>query len=103
MAVEVHVEGVIERGRFAEFLEAAERWRRFRRDRGWCEPRLLCGLSGAMNAVRLVFRYPSLADYEGEEEVVARDKEYARVAMAMPFEGALSFSLFRDEDGVGGR
>jgi hypothetical protein len=56
-----------------------------------------------MNAVRLVFRYSSLADYEDEEVVVARDQEYARVAMAMPFEGALDFSLFRLEDGVGGR
>jgi hypothetical protein len=34
MAVEVHVEEVIERGRFAEFLEAAERWRRFRDEDG---------------------------------------------------------------------
>ena len=48
MAVEVHVEGVIENGRFAEFLEAAERWRAFREKRGWSPPRLLCGLSGLM-------------------------------------------------------
>ncbi|MBI5527580.1 MAG: hypothetical protein HY897_14710 [Deltaproteobacteria bacterium] len=45
MAVEVHVDGVIERGKFAEFLEAAERWRRFRQEMGWCVPKILCGLS----------------------------------------------------------
>ncbi|MAF64046.1 MAG: hypothetical protein CMJ84_00115 [Planctomycetes bacterium] len=92
---------MIERGRFAEFLAAAEGWQRYRRERGWCEARTLCGLSGAMNTVRLVFRYDSLAAYEREEELVARDREYAEVASALPFEGQLHFTIFRVEDGLG--
>jgi len=102
MAVEVHVDGVVQRGRFAEFLTAAQGWQRFRQERGWCAPRLLCGLSGTMNTVRFVFRYDSLADYEREEQLVARDVEYARIASAMPFDGALHFQLFREEPAPAG-
>ena len=98
MAVEVHVEGVIENGRFAEFLEAAERWRAFREKRGWSPPRLLCGLSGLMNTVRLVFCYDGLDEYEREEAQALRDPEYGDVASAMPFEGQLHYSIFQVED-----
>lgn len=87
--------GRVERGRFAEFLEAADGWRAFREDRGWVVPEVLQGLSGEMNSVLLVFRYPDLAAYEREEEQGARDREYARVAMRMPFEGPLRFRIYR--------
>jgi len=46
MGVKLHVTGRIPMGRFAEFLEAAKRWRAYRRERAWTLPRVLCGLSG---------------------------------------------------------
>ncbi|HVP10870.1 MAG TPA: hypothetical protein VMV94_06725 [Phycisphaerae bacterium] len=95
MAVELHVDGIVQRGRFSEFLEAAGRWTRFRKDRGWAEPRLLCGLSGPMNMVRFVFSYKAFTDYEREETLVSQDKDYARIAMDMPFDGQLTFTIFR--------
>lgn len=96
MAVEVHVDAVVQRGRFADFLGAAERWRQFRKERGWCVPRVLAGMSGTMNAVRFIFAYEHLADYEREEAVVSADREYARVAMAMPFDGPIEFTIFQE-------
>ena len=101
MSVEVHVEGAVEKGRFAEFLKAAEKWRAWRRERGWREPRLLCGLSGAMNSVRLVFHYDDLGEYEREESRASRDPEYGKVASAMPFEGAIVYNIFQVEEGRG--
>jgi hypothetical protein len=99
MAVEVHVVGRIELGRFAEFITAAERWRAFRRTRGAADCRLLQALSGEMNVVRLVFSYPDLNTYESEEARDASDPEYARIAGGMPFvEGTLAYELYRDID-----
>jgi hypothetical protein len=99
MAVEVHVVGRVELGRFAEFVAAAGRWRRFRRERGSADCRILQGLSGEMNLVRLVFSYPDLNAYETEEGRDASDPEYARVAGEMPFvEGTLAYELYRDVD-----
>jgi hypothetical protein len=97
MAVEVHVVGRVELGRFAEFIAAAERWREFRRARRAADCRLLQALSGEMNVVRLVFSYPDLNTYELEEARDAVDPEYARVAGGMPFvEGTLAYELYRE-------
>ena len=96
MRVEVHVSGRVERGRFAEFLDAASRWCAYRRDHGLAPPRILQAISGEMNAVLMVFAYAALDEYEREEARVASDREYARVAMAMPFEGPLTFTILRD-------
>jgi hypothetical protein len=98
VAVELHVDGVVKLGQFGEFLKAAERWREFRRHRGWCVPRLLAGLSGTMNLVRFIFRYDSLAGYEREEQLVAQDPEYVGLAMLMPFDGRLEFTIFREHE-----
>jgi hypothetical protein len=99
MAVEVHVVGRVELGRFAEFTSAAEQWRAFRRSRARAECRILQGLSGEMNSVRLVFSYPDLNTYELEEGRDASDPEYGRIASAMPFvEGTLCYELYRDVD-----
>lgn len=99
MAVEVHVVGRVELGRFADFLAAAERWRAFRRERGAADCRILQALSGEMNVVRLVFSYPDLNTYELEEGRDASDPEYARVAGEMPFvEGTLAYELYREVD-----
>ncbi len=96
MSVELHVTGRIETGRFGEFLEAAERWRAYRRERGWAVPRVLSGLSGEMNSVRLIFVYPDLAVYEREDVEEAVDSGYAEVARAMPFAGPIVHTLYRD-------
>ena len=97
MAVEVHVTGRIESGRFSEFVEAVKRWAAYRRAKGDAEARVLQGLSGEMNHVRLVFRYPDLAVYEREEARDSTDPEYAQVAGAMPFvEGTLEYAIYRE-------
>jgi hypothetical protein len=96
MAVEVHVTGRVQLGRFSEFVGACERWRRFRAARGSAPCRVLQGLSGEMNLVRMVFTYPDAAAYETEEARDAADPEYGRVAGAMPFvEGTISYDVFR--------
>jgi hypothetical protein len=96
MAVEVHVTGRVQLGRFAEFAEACERWRQFRAQRGSAPCRVLQGLSGEMNVVRMVFSYADAAAYESEEARDAADPEYGRVAAAMPFvEGTLSYEIYR--------
>jgi hypothetical protein len=97
MAIEVHVTGRVQLGRFAEFVVAAERWRDFRAGRGHAPCRMLHALSGEMNAVRLVFPYPDLNAYEQEEARDLVDPDYARVAGAMPFvEGTLAYEIYRD-------
>ena len=99
MAVEVHVTGRIELGRFAEFVEAAERWAAYRAAKGAARPRILQGLSGEMNHVRLVFVYPDLAAYEREEARDSADPEYARIAAGMPFvDGTLEYAIYRELD-----
>ena len=97
MAVEVHVTGRVEVGRFEEFVEAAGRWREFRAGRGRAPCRVLHALSGEMNSVRLVFTYPHLNAYEQEETQDAVDAEYARLAAAMPFaDGTLAYEIYRE-------
>lgn len=96
MAVEVHVTGRVQHGRFSEFAEACDAWLRFRAERGSAPCRVLHGLSGEMNLVRMVFAYPDAAAYEAEETRDAVDPEYGRVAGAMPFvEGTISYEIFR--------
>lgn len=96
MAVEVHIDGVVALGKFAEFLEAAERWRRYRQEMNWKAPKVLRGLSGEMNSVRFVFSYRTLSDYEREEAQVSADKDYVKLAMAMPFQGRLTVTIFKE-------
>jgi hypothetical protein len=99
VAVEVHVVGRVELGRFGEFLGAAQPWLELRAARGRASCRILQALSGEMNAVRLVFTYPDLNAYEREEAEDAADPEYARVAGAMPFvEGTLAYEIYRETD-----
>ena len=99
MAVQVHVTGRIETGRFSEFVQAAQRWAEHRKGKGDAEARLLQGLSGEMNHVRLVFAYPDLAAYEREEARDSLDPEYAEVAGAMPFvDGTIRYEIYRELD-----
>lgn len=97
MPVEVHVTGRIVLGRFAEFVAAAEAWSTFRSERGDADCSVLQGLSGEMNAVRLVFTYPDLNSYEREEARNSVDPEYGRMAGAMPFAAdSLVYEIYRD-------
>lgn len=96
MGVELHVTGRIRTGQFAEFLEAAERWRAYRRERGWALPRVMRGVSGEMNSVRLIFAYPGLGVCEREDAEEAGDRGYAEVAAAMPFDGPIVYTLYQD-------
>jgi hypothetical protein len=96
MAVEVHVEGRIALGRLADFFEAVKGYVAHARAHGYAEPRVLQGLSGAMNTIRLVYTYPDLNAYERDEARTAEDREYARAAGAMPFvDGTLTYALYR--------
>jgi hypothetical protein len=98
MAVEVHVTGRVELGRFAEFQAAAAEWRVFRRGRGDADCTVLQALSGEMNTVRLVFAYPDLDTFEQEEARNSADPEYARVAATMPFvPDTLAYEIYRRE------
>ena len=96
VAVMLHVTGRIETGRWAEFLGAVERWREFRRNRGWAVPRVFGPLAGEMNTAMLVFEYPDAGRFEQEDEAESADREYAAVAGAMPFDGPIEYRLFRE-------
>jgi len=96
VAVEVHVTGRVELGRFHEFIPTVQRWAAYRLSKGDAVPRILQGLSGAMNHTCLIFEYPDLAAYEREEARDAADPEYARLAGGMPFvEGTLEYAIYR--------
>jgi hypothetical protein len=97
VAVEVHVVGRVQLGRFGEFVTASQPWLEYRASKGRAPCRILQALSGEMNAVRLVFSYPDLNAYEREEAEDAVDPEYARIAGAMPFvEGTLAYEIYAE-------
>jgi hypothetical protein len=96
MAVEVHVEGQIAYGRLADFMEAVAVYSDYARANGYAAPRVLQGLSGPMNLVRLVYEFEDLAAYEAHEARTGQDREYAHVASAMPFiEGTIAYTIYR--------
>ncbi len=99
MAVEVHVEGQVVHGRLADFTEGVRGYVEYARTHGYAVPRVLIGLSGVMNTVRLVYTYEDLGRYERDEVRTASDRDYAEAAMAMPFvEGSLRYSIFHVQE-----
>jgi len=95
VAVEVHVTGRVELGRFGEFTRAVEPWAAYREQQGRAPMRVYQALSGPMNEVRMVFEYRDLAAYETEERQDAVDPEYGRLAGAMPFvDGTLEYAIY---------
>ena len=95
MAVEVHVTGRIEIGRFGEFVAALGPWASYRAAQGRAPVRVYQALSGRMNEIRMVFEYGDLAVYEQEERDDAVDPEYGRLASAMPFvDGTLEYTIY---------
>jgi hypothetical protein len=96
MMVEVHVEGRIAQGRLTAFAEGLERYRAHAREHGYAVPRVLQGLSGPMNFVRLVYEYRSLDDYADHEARTLVDAGYAEAASTMDFvDGTVTYSVFR--------
>ncbi|HEX5502808.1 MAG TPA: NIPSNAP family protein [Thermomicrobiales bacterium] len=96
MAVEVHVEGRIAVGRLADFFDGVRQYSAYAAAHGYAQPRVLHGLSGPMNSVRLVYTYPDLAAYEADEARTAEDRDYARAALAMPFvDGSVRYTIYR--------
>jgi hypothetical protein len=96
MAVEVHVEGRIVTGKLPDFMQAVKRYGDYAEQHGYTRPKVLLGLSGPMNTVRLVYTYPDLAAYERDETRTAEDRGYGGVAMEMPYaDGTLAYSVFK--------
>jgi hypothetical protein len=84
-------------GRLADFVEAVARYRQYEGEHEYVQPRVLLGLSGAMNTVCLVYSYLDLAEYERHEARAAEDRDYAEAASGMPFiDGTLSYSIYRE-------
>jgi hypothetical protein len=81
MAVEVHVEGRIAHRRLVDFGTAVRRYAEYARDHGYGEPKILLGLSGFMNTVRLVYCYPDLGQYERDVRTIL---ERTRSSAATP-------------------
>ncbi len=97
MSVSVHVRGEIEYGRLHEFLQAVERYKEYRKRRGYVVPQVSLGLSGPMNTVLMIYVYEDMKAYEEEEVSTAGDREYARIASQMPYlEGTIHYELFKD-------
>jgi hypothetical protein len=96
MTVQIHVDGRVAQGRLAAFAAGLERYLGYARDHGYTVPRVLQGLSGPMNSIRLVYTYDDLAAYEEHEARTLQDAGYAAAASAMALvEGTITYSLFR--------
>jgi hypothetical protein len=97
MTVEVHVEGQIALGRMPEFAETIEQYKDYAKNHQYAVPRVLIGLSGAMNSVRLVYSFPDASGYEEQELRTLRDTEYGQVAGSLGFvDGTLVYSIYRE-------
>jgi len=97
MAVVLHVRGEVRYGEWARFLQAVERYREYRRSRGYVVPQLLSGLSGPMNSAILVYRFDDAKAFEKEDRATAEDPGYGKVASEMPYrEGTIVYELFRE-------
>jgi hypothetical protein len=96
MPAHVHVTGQIDYGGMPEFLAAVERYKEYTASHGYVVPRVLSGLSGQMNTVRLVYEFADLAQYAEQELRTLDDKEYGEVAGAMGFtKGSVSYEVFQ--------
>lgn len=96
MAVVLHVRGEIRYGEWRSFREAVERYRDYRRSKGYVVPEVLLGMSGPMNSVLLVYRYDDARAFEEEDRATAEDSGYGPVASAMPYrDGTIVYELFR--------
>jgi hypothetical protein len=97
MTVEVHVEGRVVLGRMPEFVVAIEQYKEYVKGHRYAVPRVLLGLSGEMNTVRLVYSFRDAAAYEEPELRTVRDTEYGHVASRLGFaDRTLTYSIYRE-------
>ncbi len=97
MAVVLHVRGQIRYGEWRRFRETVERYRDYRRSKGYVVPEVLLGLSGPMNSAVLVYRYADAKAFEAEDRAISDDPEYGKVASAMPYrDGTIGYELYRE-------
>lgn len=97
MPVEVHVEGQVTTGKMPEFAVAVEQYKDYAKTHRYAVPRVLMGLSGEMNTIRLVYRFDTAAEYEEQELRTLHDSDYGAIAARMGFaERSLHYSLFRE-------
>jgi hypothetical protein len=96
MAVEVHVEGRIISGGMPTFAEAVQRYQAYAAENDYAVPQVLLGLSGAMNTVRLVYRYDDPSRYDEHEVRAMTDQQYGKLAGAMGFvDGTIAYTVYR--------
>ena len=91
------VRGVIEYGRLTEFNDAVPAFVEYRRSKQWAVPEVLHALSGPMNTVLMIFRYHAVADWEAECAAERSDREYGRIASALPYvAGSIEYELYQN-------
>lgn len=97
MAIEVHVTARVESGGLADFTEAVQRYQAYARDHGYAVARVLFGLAGEMNTVRLVYQYDDLNSYDAHEVRTLTDRGYAEVAQQMRLvDGSVRYEVYRE-------
>lgn len=97
MTVEVHVEGQVAAGRMPQFAEAIGAYKDYAKTHDYAVPRVLLGLSGEMNTVRLVYDFDNAGDYEAQELRTLRDEEYGAIASRMAFaDRSLHYTIYRE-------
>jgi hypothetical protein len=95
MAIEVHVQGRVVTGKLPYFADAVERYKEYAAANGYAVPRVLLGLSGEMNTIRLVYRYDDPAEYQKHETRTMRDGEYGRIAGEMSLvDGTVRYEIY---------
>ena len=96
MPIEVHVMGRVASGRLADFHEAVKRYQEYAHVHGYAVAKVLFGLAGEMNTVRLVYQYEDLNGYESHEVRTLTDRTYAEIAQQMGFvDGSLRYEIYR--------
>jgi hypothetical protein len=97
--IEVHVEGRIELGRLSEFRTGVRRYCDYLRAHNYVVPRVLHAISGQMNMILLVYKYPDVEGYLRHEQNTMGDADYAAVASGMPFvDGTLTYTIYHPVD-----
>ncbi len=96
MPIEVHVQGRVKVGHLADFYDAVKTYQEYAKSQGYRLPKVLFGLSGDMNTVRLVYHYEDLNAYESHEVRTLTDRTYAEIAEQMGFvDGSLHYAVYR--------
>ncbi len=96
MSIEVHVTGRVASGHLADFYEAAKRYQEYAETHGYAVAKVLFGLAGEMNTIRLIYQYEDLNGYESHEVRTLTDRAYAEIAQQMAFvDESLRYEIYR--------